>query len=150
MGCKVKLIRGDVTNKADVLRAVAAATLPLRGILQMTMVLHDQNFESMTFEEWNAAVAPKIQGTWNLHNATVEAGLDFFVLFSSLSGLIGQPGQANYASANTFLDAFVQYRSSLGLRGSVVDIGAVEEVGFISQTQGLMNKMKSTGFKGLT
>ncbi|RYO74620.1 hypothetical protein DL764_010773 [Monosporascus ibericus] len=151
MGCDVKLIRGDVTVSEDVTRAVAAATLPLKGVIQMSMVLRDQNFESMTLDEWNAAIAPKVQGTWNLHNATTNAGadLDFFILFSSLSGLVGQPGQANYASGNTFLDAFTQYRSSQGLPASTVDIGAVEDIGFISQSQELMNKMKGTGFKGI-
>lgn len=89
---------------------------------------------------------------WNLHQATVAAAakLDFLVLFSSLSGIIGQPGQANYASTNTFLDAFSQYRTGLGLAASVVDIGAVEEVGFISENHGLLSKMRTTGFKGIT
>ncbi|OTA56526.1 fatty acid synthase S-acetyltransferase [Hypoxylon sp. EC38] len=152
MGCDVKLVKGDVTNLDDVAKAVATATRPLKGVIQMSMVLRDQNFESMTIDEWNAVVAPKVQGTWILHNATITAGaeLDFFVLFSSLSGIIGQPGQANYASGNTFLDAFAQYRNGLGLAASVVDIGAVEDIGFISQQHGLMNKMKSTGFKGVT
>lgn len=152
MDCDVKLVKGDVTNPDNVAKAVAATTYPLKGLIQMSMVLRDQNFETMTIDEWNAVVAPKVQGTWNLHNATVAAGadLDFFVLFSSLSGIIGQPGQANYASGNTFLDAFAQYRKGLGLAASVVDIGAVEDIGFITQHHGLMNKMKSTGFKGVS
>jgi hypothetical protein len=100
MGCDVKLVRGDVANPEDVARAVAAAICPLKGIIQMSMVLRDQNFTSMTFDEWNTVTTLKVQGTWNLHNAMVSAGadLDFFVLFSSLSGIIGQPGQTNYAS----------------------------------------------------
>ncbi|KAI0172149.1 fatty acid synthase S-acetyltransferase [Hypoxylon sp. FL1284] len=152
MGCDVKFVEGDVARPDDVAKAVGAASRPLKGVIQMSMVLRDQNFESMTIEEWNAVVAPKVQGTWNLHNATTTAGadLDFFVLFSSLSGIIGQPGQANYASGNTFLDAFAQYRNGQGLAASVVDIGAVEDIGFISQHHGLMNKMKSSGFKGVT
>ncbi|KAI1099372.1 fatty acid synthase S-acetyltransferase [Jackrogersella minutella] len=152
MDCDVKLVKGDVTKFDDVSRAVSSATHPLKGVIQMSMVLRDQNFEAMTIEDWNAVVAPKVQGTWNLHNATVTARskLDFFVLFSSLSGIIGQPGQANYASGNSFLDAFAQYRNGLGLAASVVDIGAVEDIGFISSQQGLMNKMKSSGFKGVT
>ncbi|KAI1761562.1 fatty acid synthase S-acetyltransferase [Hypoxylon sp. FL1150] len=150
IGCEVKFVKGDVTIPEDVTKAVAAAANPLKGVIQMSMVLRDQNFEAMTIEEWNAVVAPKVRGTWNLHNATTGADLDFFVLFSSLSGIIGQPGQANYASGNTFLDAFAQYRNRLGLAASVVDIGAVEDIGFISQHHGLMNKMKSTGFKGVT
>ena len=152
MGCTVKLVQGDVTNPKDVERAIANATYPLKGVIQMSMVLRDQNFSKMTFDEWDAATRPKVRGTWNLHNACVAAAtdLDFMVLFSSLSGIVGQPGQANYASGNTFLDAFAQYRNSLGLAASVVDIGAVEEIGFISEHQGLMSKMKTSGFKGVT
>lgn len=152
MGCTVKLVQGDVTNPKDVEAAIAEATHPLKGVIQMSMVLRDQNFSKMTFDEWTAAAMPKVRGTWNLHNVTVAAAtdLDFMVLFSSLSGIVGQPGQANYASGNTFLDAFAQYRNSLGLAASVVDIGAVEEIGFISENQGLMSKMKTSGFKGVT
>lgn len=67
-------------------------------------------FEGMNIEDWNPVTRPKVHGTWNLHNATLASGcnLDFLLLFSSLSGIVGQVGQANYASANTFLDAFVQ------------------------------------------
>lgn len=151
MGCQAQLIQGSVTNPEDVTRAVKGATCPLKGILQMSMVLSDQNFSKMTLDQWNAANLPKVNGTWNLHNATVSAGLDldFFVLFSSLSGIIGQPGQANYASGNTFLNAFVQYRTNLGLAASAIDIGAVADVGYISQNRDLMQKMAATGFKAL-
>lgn len=151
MGCQVQLVQGSVANSEDVTRAVGKATHPLKGILQMSMVLRDENLSKMTHDQWNAATLPKVHGTWNLHNATVSEGLDldFFVLFSSLSGIIGQPGQANYASGNTFLDAFVQYRTSLGLAASAIDIGAVADVGYISQNRELMQKMAATGFKTL-
>lgn len=151
MGCDVKLVKGDVGNFDDVKMAVASASLPLKGIIQMSMVLRDQTFETMSFEDWKAVINPKVQGTWNLHNATISgSSLDFFILFSSLSGLIGNPGQANYASANTFLDAFAQYRKNMGLAASVIDIGAVEEIGHVSEVDGLMGKMRSSGFRGIT
>ncbi|KAF7513296.1 hypothetical protein GJ744_009717 [Endocarpon pusillum] len=151
MGCRVQLVRGTVTSLEDVTRAIRGAEKPVRGILQMSMVLRDEHFSKMGWDEWNAATAPKVQGTWNLHNASISENLhlDFFVLFSSLSGVIGQPGQANYASANTFLDAFVQHRTNLGLTASAIDIGAVGDVGYISQDQELMQKMTITGFKAL-
>jgi aryl carrier-like protein len=152
MGCNVQVVTGDVTRPEDVEKAFSVATFPLKGIIQMSMVLRDQNFSQMTFEEWSIATHPKIQGSWNLHNAALANGanLDFFVLFSSLSGIVGQPGQANYASANTFLDAFTQYRRGLHLPASVIDIGAVVDVGFVSKNYGLMTKLTSSGFKGVT
>ncbi|EFQ96996.1 fatty acid synthase S-acetyltransferase [Nannizzia gypsea CBS 118893] len=149
MGCAVKLVSGDTTKLEDVQRAIAAATYPMKGIVQMSMVVANENFTKMSFGEWMASTAPKVQGTWNLHNASLAAGidLDFFLMFSSVSGIVGQAGQANYASGNSFLDAFAQYRNGLGLAASVVDMGAVEDVGWISEHQGMMGKMSRSGFK---
>jgi acyl carrier protein len=149
MGCTAKLVAGDTTKIEDVNRAIATAKLPLKGIVQMSMVVANENFARMSHEEWNASTAPKVQGTWNLHNASLDAGvnLDFFLMFSSVSGIVGQAGQANYASGNSFLDAFAQYRNGLGLPASVVDMGAVEDVGWISEHQGMMGKMARSGFK---
>jgi acyl carrier protein len=149
MGCEVHLVRGSVTNVADVTRAVAKSPRPLKGILQMTMVLHDQAWRKMTIDEWNGATAPKVKGTWNLHNATQSLNLDLFILFSSLSGIVGQPGQANYASANTFLDAFVTFRTSKGLPCTSFNIGAVEGAGYLVEDDELLKKMKGTGWRAV-
>lgn len=100
--------------------------------------------EDMSFENWDAVVAPKVQGTWNLHEK-VPGPLDFFILCSSYSGIVGQWGQANYAAANTFLDAFVQYRHGLGLKASVLDIGVMGEVGFVSQNTEVLNMFRKSG-----
>lgn len=87
----------------------------------------------------------------NLHNATVAAGvvLDFFVLFSSVSGVVGQHGQANYASANTFLSSMAHYRNRLGLAASVVDIGAVQGIGVVEHIENMTRTLKSVGFSPL-
>ena len=146
MGCSVQLVRGSVTNKEDVSRAVNGVPATLKGIIQMTMVLHDQSFPRMTFDDWESATQPKIQGTWNLHNSTQGMNLDFFCLFSSISGILGQPGQANYAGANTFLDAFVQYRASQGLPCTAIDIGAMEGAGYLAENKDLLKKMQGVGF----
>jgi NAD(P)-dependent dehydrogenase (short-subunit alcohol dehydrogenase family)/acyl carrier protein len=147
MGCHADFVQGTVLSLDDVIRAMNNAQGRLRGILQMSMVLRDQSFPSMTKNEWDAAVNPKVKGTWNLHNASVSinANLDFFVLFSSLSGIIGQPGQTNYAGANTFMDAFAQYRLSLGLPACAIQIGAVEEVGYVAENVTVMQRFTHTG-----
>lgn len=85
-----------------------------------------------------------MEGAWNLHRALLGKDLDFFVLFSSISAIVGQPNQANYAAANTFLDSFVQYRHSLGLPASVVNIGVMEDVGYVSQNPGILEQFKAT------
>jgi acyl transferase domain-containing protein/NADPH:quinone reductase-like Zn-dependent oxidoreductase len=152
MGCTVQLVRGDVTNPDDVVRAVDGTIAPLKGVVQMSMVLRDQMFDGMNIEDWSAVTRPKVQGTWNLHNATTASGceLDFFLLFSSLSGVVGQVGQANYASANTFLDAFVQYRTSKNLPCTAIDLGAMEGIGFLANNQELLKKMQGTGWTAVS
>ncbi|KAJ3540728.1 hypothetical protein NM208_g4928 [Fusarium decemcellulare] len=117
----------------------------------MSMILRDNAVPRMTYQDWTTAVEPKIQGTWNLHEASMTAGchLDFFLLFSSISGIIGQPGQANYSSASAFLDSFVQYRTDRGLPASTIDIGDVTDIGVISGDDGLKRVMKLTGAYGI-
>jgi hypothetical protein len=99
----------------------------------------------MTYEDWTLAVGPKVTGAWNLHNTSKQCDLDFFVLFSSLSGATGNPGQANYAAANTFLDAFVQYRHQQGLPASAIDLGLMGEIGFVSKRSRLADRLQNQG-----
>jgi hypothetical protein len=100
----------------------------------------------MSFDEWQAAVAPKVQGTWNLHSILVkeQQPVDFFLLLSSWSGLVGLWGQANYASANAFLDAFTQYRHSQGLPSSTVDIGVMKDIGYVSRNAHILDNFHMT------
>lgn len=152
MGCEVRVVRGSVTSADDVARAIRESDpARLRGILQLSMVLRDEAFPRMQLADWAAVVEPKTRGTWLLHQAALAAGLklDFFVLFSSLSGVLGQPGQANYSGSNTFLDAFVQYRHALGLPASAVDIGVVMDIGAAALDKTLMQRMKAAKAHGV-
>ncbi|TVY20219.1 Highly reducing polyketide synthase FUM1 [Lachnellula arida] len=149
MGCSVQAFAGSVSVLADVENVVKNATMPIGGVMQMSMVLRDQAFARMSIDEWNAAVAPKVDGTWNLHKALEKESLDFLILFSSFSGLVGQWGQVNYNSGNTFLDAFVQYRHNLELPASVLDIGCVVDAGYVSENQSVLDTLLSTSLHGL-
>ena len=151
MGCTVQMVHGDVANPDDVACAVDGMLAPVKGIIQMSMILRDQMFDEMNIKDWNAVTQPKVQGTWNLHNVALARGLDldFFLLFSSLSGTLGQVGQANYASASTFLDAFAQFRASMNLPCTAIDLGAMESIGYLSENQDLLRKMQGTGWRVL-
>ena len=96
-----------------------------------------------THEAWTTAIEPKVKVAWNLHEALADSPLDFFLLFSSLSGIVGYWGQANYAAANAFLDSFAQYRHSLNLPASVVDIGAVGFAGYVSENPEVLQQMQA-------
>ncbi|KAI1778816.1 hypothetical protein F4818DRAFT_455103 [Hypoxylon cercidicola] len=149
MGCTAQFVRGSVTNIADIIRAVDGATSKIKGIIHMAMVLKDQTLPHMTIDDWNCVVRPKITGTWNLHEVSRARSLDldFFLLFSSLSGVLGQPGQANYAAANAFLDAFAKYRVGMGLPCAAIDIGAMEGVGYLLDEETLLRKMRGMGWQ---
>jgi hypothetical protein len=148
MGVDVITVRGKINELDDVSRAVAEARTPIKGVLQLAAVQADENFARLTKEQWDYSLGPKVTGTWNIH-ATAGIKLDFFLLFSSMSSVIGLPGHANYASGNSFLDAFVQYRNNLGLACSSIDIGPVAAVGFLSDRAVLLQTATLTGFKTL-
>ncbi|CAP62086.1 uncharacterized protein PODANS_5_380 [Podospora anserina S mat+] len=145
MGCAVKVIKGSVTSLQDVRRVASEARPPVAGVVQLAMVLRDAAFPQMTHNDWEAVMGPKVEGTWNLHKAFSDESLDFFVLFGSSSGVWGNRGQANYAAANTFLDSFVQYRHHLGLCASVMDVGIVGDVGYVSQNKAIKELFQSKG-----
>jgi acyl carrier protein len=137
VGCTTTRVSGSVSNIHDVHNAILAAGIPIAGVLNACMVLADTSFTDMTHATWTKAIDPKVHGTWNLHNALLacqpEQELDFFFLFSSISAAGGQWGQANYNAGNTFLDAFVTYRHSLGLPAAAVNVGVMQDVGYLSQ-----------------
>lgn len=91
----------------------------------------------MTSTEFHTCITSKVTGTWNLHHTSLPYNLEFFTLLSSISGVIGQKGQANYASANNFLDAFSLYRHSLSLPCSSIDLGVIEDVGYVAEREDL-------------
>ncbi|KAJ5379544.1 Fum1p [Penicillium cosmopolitanum] len=118
---------------------------PTLRVLQMSMALSDRTFSKMTFDEWRISLAPKVEGSFNLHNATLNQHLDFFVVFSSTGGICGNKGQANYAAANTFLDSFALYRRNLGLPCSSLVLGPVEDIGFVSRNTNILSLARSYG-----
>lgn len=146
-GCQVLLVSGSVSSLEDVQRAIDIATTsqPLAGLINLSMVLRDVTLNKMTFSDWTTAVEPKVRGTWNLHHATAASPLDFFILFSSQNAQIGQWGQANYAAANTFLDAFAQYRHGQNLVASVIDVGLMGDVGFAAENRAILKSLGRIG-----
>lgn len=97
----------------------------------------------MTLEDCEVATSPKVKGTMNLHEIFKSEKLDFFLLLSSLNGVLGNSGQANYASGNTFLDAFVQFRRRQGLPASVLDVGVIDDIGYVSENPLVLEHFRS-------
>ncbi|EFW99415.1 polyketide synthase [Grosmannia clavigera kw1407] len=138
----------DGPSLAETIQTAKAIMPPIRGVIQSAMVLRDSIFENMTWQDWIAAVRPKVQGTWNLHRQFAQPDdLDFFITLSSACGVVGNAGQANYAAGGTFQDALARYRHARGLAAVSLDLGPVASVGYVADNEAVTNSLKRQGFR---
>jgi 8-amino-7-oxononanoate synthase len=106
---------------------------PLRGIFHAAGLIDDGMLQTLNWQQFTTVAAPKITGTWNLHQLTQNLELDHFVCFSSMASLLGSPGQGNYAAANAFIDALMHMRHTQGLPGLSINWGPWGKVGMAAQ-----------------
>ncbi|MDE2801312.1 MAG: SDR family NAD(P)-dependent oxidoreductase [Chloroflexota bacterium] len=126
-GADVRVELADVTDPAAVdamLARIDAEMPPLAGVIHSVGVLSDGSLGNQTWERYEMVLWPKVLGAWRLHEATLDRDLDMFVLFSSITGIVGNSGQGNHAAANAFLDQLAGYRRALGLPGQAIAWGA--------------------------
>lgn len=149
-GCRVKPISCDIalaSSLAIALRACEDAGFPpVRGVVQGAMLLRDAIFEQMTLDVWRSGLAPKLDGTWNLHTEFSQPGsLDFFVMLSSVSGIVGIASQTNYAAGGSYEDAIASWRQELGLPGVAIDLGPISDIGFVSKEDKVAERLRKEG-----
>jgi hypothetical protein len=106
-------------------------------------------YERMSFENYMSAVYPKISGAISLHKALEDIPLDFFVMTSSISAVLGNPGQANYCAGNSFLDALAWYRRQHGLAASSIALPMVLDVGVVAENQDIESSLNRKGMYGI-
>ena len=131
-GADVRVELTDVTDPAAIdamLARVDAEMPPLAGVIHSVGVLSDGSLGNQTWERFEQVLWPKVLGAWHLHQATSNRDLDLFILFSSITGVLGNAGQGNHAAANAFLDQMAAYRRSLGLPGQAIAWGAWSGLG---------------------
>ncbi len=131
-GFTVQVELADVTDAAavdEMLARIARELPPIGGVIHSVGVLSDGALTNQRWERFEEVLWPKILGAWHLHRATVDLDLDLFTLFSSRVGVMGNPGQANHAAANAFLDQLAIHRRALGLPGQAIAWGAWSEIG---------------------
>lgn len=122
----LRLFQGDVARPEDIdaaLRAMDRFMPPLVGVFHLAGVLADAPLAKTTEEKVRRVFRPKICGAWNLHRATINRKLEIFTLFSSVSSIIGIPGQGAYAAANAFMEALARYRIVKGLPATAISWG---------------------------
>jgi NADPH:quinone reductase-like Zn-dependent oxidoreductase/NAD(P)-dependent dehydrogenase (short-subunit alcohol dehydrogenase family)/SAM-dependent methyltransferase/aryl carrier-like protein len=134
LGCTSHVFQCDISDDAR-LRGVFASinkTLPpVKGCIQCCFVLKDGAFDSMAHQDWETALAPKVSGSWNLHKLLPD--VDFFLMLSSITGIVGNRSQANYNTGNNFQDALARHRVSKGMHGASLNLGAVVGIGFVAE-----------------
>lgn len=122
--CDVK----DAASIARVFDALKVDGKPIAGVVQLAMVLQDGIFENMSFDQWRRAISPKTEGSRNLLANISPGDKPFFIILSSITGIIGNIAQANYASGNTFEDALAHHaRTHLGINATSIDVGLVSD-----------------------
>ncbi|KAF4995617.1 hypothetical protein FGRMN_5008 [Fusarium graminum] len=138
----------DRTSLEQVLEECAMTMPPIKGCIQGSMVLKDTIFSNMSEQDYYTAVRPKVVASRNLHELLPQ-DMDFFILLSSASGVVGNRGQSNYCIGNTYQDALARHRVALGLAGVAVDLGMILSVGFAAENQESMANLRQEGFNAM-
>jgi len=144
-GITVDLIQIDICDRQAVTNLFEnfdSSQVKLKGVIHAAGITDDGLLKSLSWERFQRVLQPKIAGTWNLHQATKDLSLDWFVCFSSIASTFGSPGQSNYATANAFMDSLMSDRRNQGLPGLSINWSIWSEVGMASrltaeQQQGL-------------
>ncbi|KAJ3499844.1 hypothetical protein NLG97_g34 [Lecanicillium saksenae] len=147
-GCSIVAPVCDATNLSALESTIAKchATMPgIKGCINAAMVLRDHTFMSMNEDHWNEVVLSKVGVLENLFKV-LGANLDFYITLSSVIGLLGKTGQSNYASGNTFQDAFTSMLASRGVNAISLNLCPMLGVGFLSERPELLAQMHEDGW----
>lgn len=142
---EIDIVPGDVSREEDVRRCVAQMQKPLKGVFHLAGVLDDRFLTDTTADSVRLVYAPKADGALNIHRATADIELDYFVMFSSIAASLGNLGQTNYSAANAFLDGFVAWRRRQGLPALSYSTAAVAETGMAAENIHVLRMMRAVG-----
>jgi hypothetical protein len=133
----------DTQSVQSVMGQVMHTMPPIKGLIQASMVLRDCLFSEMHSDDWHVAVECKALGSKNLAEALPP--LDFFIMFSSASNVIGLTGQSNYAAGNSYMDSFARHLAFHGQQAVPLDLGPMIDDGVLVETEGFLDKVLQYG-----
>ncbi|MFI0912574.1 SDR family NAD(P)-dependent oxidoreductase [Streptomyces abikoensis] len=154
LGAEVTVVACDTSDRSEVkgLLAGIPSARPLTAVIHTAGVLDDGVITSLTPNRLATVLRPKADAAWHLHELTMDLDLDAFIVYSSISGVMGSAGQANYAAGNVFLDALAYHRRLLGLPAQSLAWGAWAQgsgmTGALSQAD--MQRIAASGVPPLT
>lgn len=143
---KVSYACVDVSNRCalqQVVQSIQGQCPPIRGIIHAAGTLHDRMWNNLRWSDFDVVLQAKVCGAMNLHQVAqdLHLQLDFFVLCSSVSALIGNAGQGNYAAANAFMDAFAHWRQREKLPALSINFGPWQQLGMTHQSTENFSKL---------
>lgn len=151
-GTFVTIVQGDIASEREVkalVEKIQTSMPALKGVIHAAGVLDDGVIMEQTDERFAAVMAPKAVGAWNLHRFTLQAPLDFFVMFSSGASVLGNLGQSAYAAANGFLDGLAHYRRGMGLPATTINWGPWADVGMAASQRNRGARLLTKGVRGI-
>ncbi len=135
-GVNLKIASVDISDQSELealFREIEDMYPKLAGVIHCAGILEDALLINQTVDKFKKVMAAKVVGSWNIHCLTEKLKLDFFIFFSSISSAVGLPGQANYAAANSFMDALAYHRRAMGLAGLSISWGPWKEIGMVTK-----------------
>ncbi|MGO4440782.1 type I polyketide synthase [Rhizobium sp. RAF56] len=140
----------DLTAVRELIDNVSNQYGSIRGVVHAAVALDDGLISSLTPERLRGVLGAKVEGVLNLDAALGDRRLDFFVVYSSATTMIGSPGQGAYVAANAFLEGFVRQRRASGKPALAIGWGAISDAGIVSRDQSLADRLRrTTGVVGI-
>jgi len=145
-GVGVRVAACDVADRSAlqaVIDGIRREMPPLKGILHAAMTLDDALIANLDAERFRSALRPKLLGAKNLHEMTLDIPVDHFILYSSVTTFIGNPGQANYVAANAYLEGLANLRRNMGLPAECIGWGPIGDAGYLTRNEAVKDSLKA-------
>lgn len=152
-GANISPVACDVANEEALASMLSdlRKTAPIKGVIHAAMVLRDGLIENMSVADIDDVLTPKVKGAGNLDRLTREDPLETFILFSSITTFIGNPGQASYVAANGYLEGLARQRREEGLPALAIGWGAISDAGYLARNESVSATInKRTGTRTFT